>query len=369
MNDLTLITAYYDLSAIEKRPYDKGKNNYLKWGNEIMKLKTNIVFYVDDFNISNHIWNQRKKYNLLDKTKIIIKEFSKLNWVNCIEEFKVYKKLHPIKNSSIRDSVNYMILTWNKVNFVEDTINKNPFNTFYFGWIDFGLCRGKRFSKDMDINDYITTSNKIRILEIQWITDKEQKIYKEYTSHLRYRVAGGLFIGNKTFLKSMIEQFRKYLYTFLSLKIVTTQEPILDYVYKNHYYLFNPYYGHYDQIIKNFKSTTDFNDKIINNIKYCRINNEYKHALDICIKLYKECYHSIKPNRQFQLNDEMIINSFYIDKQLSKQYVKRWLLELSSNKDQIPFIKVKLDRITNNLRFFEDGNQLIQQLDKLNTID
>lgn len=371
---MTLVTAFYNLSEIEKRPYDKTKKNYLKWSEEILKLNINIVFFVQNNEIYSYIWNKRKEYKLISKTLIINKKFSSLQWFNCIEDLKIYKLNNKIKNSSIRDSVNYMVLIWNKINFVEEIIKLNPFDSDYFGWIDFGLCREKRIFENMDLNKIIGISDKIKILEIKWILDEEIKDYYEYTRYLRYRVAGGLWIGNKKNNIELIKLFKKYLYEFLSKEIVTTQEPIFDIIYKKHNNLFNPYYGHYDEILKNFNKITILSETIVNNIKHCRLNKNYLHAYKICNKVLNDMKHNLSPVQKFVIYDELIISSYYINKEESNKIVQEWLNDLDNiikckESDElnslVNLIKLKYNRLKTNFKYFEDGDKFIEILDRL----
>jgi len=46
--ELTLITAYYDLTEYEDRPEGKDRNNYMKWAEFLFKLDSNIVFFVSE---------------------------------------------------------------------------------------------------------------------------------------------------------------------------------------------------------------------------------------------------------------------------------------------------------------------------------
>src|SRR3989304_6729497 len=137
-NNITLVTAYYDLTEFEERPEGKDKKNYLMWAEYLFMLNINIVFFVAK-EIAPYITSKRKYYGLLEKTLVIIKEFNEMPFYNLRNDIEKYIKEHPIKNRTIKDTKNYIPLTWSKVFFVEEVLRLNPFNTDFFGWIDFGI--------------------------------------------------------------------------------------------------------------------------------------------------------------------------------------------------------------------------------------
>ena len=84
---ITLITAYYDLNKYEKRPSDRTKKNYLLWGEFVLKLNVNIIFFVSN-DTANYIKQKRKQYGLLNE-----KDVSKFNtYVGLINEGLKYEE-------------------------------------------------------------------------------------------------------------------------------------------------------------------------------------------------------------------------------------------------------------------------------------
>ena len=58
--DITIVTAFYDLNKYEQRVDWRSKNNYLLWGEFVLKMPINIVFYVEH-DMYSFIWKKKEK--------------------------------------------------------------------------------------------------------------------------------------------------------------------------------------------------------------------------------------------------------------------------------------------------------------------
>lgn len=355
--DLTLVTGFFDLNKFEKRPNEKSRENYMAWADYLFKLDMNMVFVVagEDY---NYVWKKRADYNLLHKTFICKKEFSELKFYNLRDELDVYKKEHPIMNSlPNKDSPNYIILTWNKIYFVEEIMKINPFNTNYFGWIDFGIYNVIRDNLPTNIYETLQpTTTKVKIMELRHVFDKETTDMYNYCAYFRWKYAGGLWTGHTSSLTKLISLFKKQLFEILSMRIFAHEETLFALVYKNNKDLFELYYGDYYQILINYNKITNPVNLIFENIKNCRYNRDFKHAVEIAEKLYQDCYDKLSPAKKYMIYDELIVNGFYHDHKKTEHYAIAYLKEIENDTDLKTEFMKDPERNISNLKYFNNSD-------------
>jgi hypothetical protein len=131
----TLVTAYYNIDSIK---YSDAHKNYMIWGNNLLKLETNIILFTEEYLVS-----EIKKMRENKPIEIICIPFQQL------ETWKLYKEKwieHNEKDPEKSIHIPELYSLWaEKVFFVEKAIELNPYNTEYFFWCDFGGFR------DLDI--------------------------------------------------------------------------------------------------------------------------------------------------------------------------------------------------------------------------
>lgn len=132
MINITLSTCWYKLKA--KFPSEV----YSQWIDNMLSNVNNyyLVVYTD-----SESYDFLKKYES-ENIKIIIKE---------MESFYNYKyKDYWIKNHKenylLKDSVDWKVnMLWSeKIHFVDETVNKEYFNTDFYGWCDIGYFRNRK---------------------------------------------------------------------------------------------------------------------------------------------------------------------------------------------------------------------------------
>lgn len=357
--DKTLITAFYDLNRYENRLNWRSKNNYLKWGQFILELNMNIVFYVEK-DMYHYIWQKRKEYNLLNKTYIVTKDLHKLKYYDI--KNKIYNFIYDDNNDHKminlvdgKHTENYMIILWNKFNMVEDIMKLNPFNTQIFGWIDFGVYHVLGDNIPNNIDDMFNINiDKIKIMLLRPTFKHEITNISSFAKENKYKVAAGLWIGNMEYMIKFIDLFYKKLNYLLSLNIAIMEEMIIPIIYVENKEIFDPYYGNYAQILINFKKITVYDDLIINYISMTRKNNDSKTAYEIALKIYNDCYDNLEIHQKYNILDELIINGFYVDKDNSLTFCVKMLDELNNDKFfEIFKINNNIDRQIINISYYD----------------
>jgi len=354
---ITLITTYYNLNKYETRPKDRTKKNYLDWGEFVLKLDINLVFFVDN-DIHSYIIKKRKQYNLLKKTLVICREYDQLTWSGKNPDIQKYideKKINYKK--SFKNGAAYYTLTWNKLYMVEEIISLNPFNTEYFGWIDFGIYRVVKndLPPKLDDNFFIPNDKKMHIMELEWTSDSEISDLQKFAGEIKFKIPAGFIVGHVTAFNKFISLFKKYLYQLLSQRIVVLEEIIFAIIYNQHEHLFTPFYGNYYHLLINYKKTNVVCKWMFHNIEHCRLQKCWKHINTVCSKIYSDAYHTMTPEQRFNLFDKWTLSSYYYNKDISQNHMELWINKLEKDPEQLKFVLKHQERILKNISYYERG--------------
>jgi len=208
-NDITVVTAFI---TINKNKYN---SNYREWiSNFLLNLNKNVVIFTSP-DYYDFIKELRVKYE--NQTYIII--------VPKIEDLYMYNFIDYLKKDLERDHEKnhhntdlYMI--WNeKLKFIEQAMNINPFKTSYFAWCDIGYVRNKDY-----INLYMKnfpninklTEDKIYLNNIDYnFTDDDFK--DPFNNKYRYisnTIGGGFIIGRDEVLRKVIDIYYNQIVPF-----------------------------------------------------------------------------------------------------------------------------------------------------------
>jgi hypothetical protein len=366
MNNLTLVTAYYDINLYEQRPKDRDKDFYMKHAEFLFKLPIHIVFFVSPED-HDYVLQKRINYGHLEKTLVIPKNIHDLVWSGKHPDIKALSDKNPVKNSArVKDGSYYYTLTWNKMYMVEEIMNRNPFGTTHFGWIDFGLYHVVKFNvPKIDESFLKPDTDKVKVLEIRWISKKEANDLKMYTQFYRTKIAGGLWVGGSMYLKIFFREFKKYLYTVLSNELIAHEELIMGLVYHHNYDIFKPFYGDFCHLLINYYKIVKPSKWMLINIDFCIKDNNHSHVNDICRHLYIDAYDKLTSEQKFKLFDKWSISSYYFDKNIAIWCVETWLEKLQTDKNQIKYIIDHKDRIFKNLSYYPKSSLYVDQLNNL----
>ncbi len=364
MSNLTLVTAYFDLSALEKRGWLKSHQDYVNLSDFICSLDLNIVFFVER-DIDLIVWEKRKKNNLLHKTLIIRKKYSELHFADQLENIAEYKKENPLSNEWVgKDTPLYYVLVWNKIFLVDYVMKKNPFSTTHFGWIDFGLYSViKNDMPDNVIDIFANLPDKVRILEISTTFDSEIEDLKIYASKNRYKTGGGLWTGSKEYLQKLVKVFTEYLHICLSDRLFVSEESIMGILLNTNPELFDTFYGNYWQIVANFDKIRRPIDKIFNNLRECRKKECYGIACRIANKLYNDCYEKLSVLQKYILFDEWIISNYYIENKIDVLSLVKKILD--NDEKLLELFQKNKTHIITNLRFYKNSEEIINIISRV----
>jgi galactoside 2-L-fucosyltransferase 1/2 len=185
----TIVTAYF---PIKKSKH--GGNKYLNWMTNILSLQDPMIIFT-----TNDMQERIKYIRQNRKTKIIVMK---------LEDCMMYKKYSPKfwneqLNSDPEKSIHSkeLFIIWNeKINFLKEAIQLNPFNSKFFAWFDIGYFRNSEYN------------NNIMLQKIPESLNKNQVMLLNVSTLLNKKYLGGGFIGG--YIEG-IEKFHTNYYRYL----------------------------------------------------------------------------------------------------------------------------------------------------------
>ncbi len=294
MEGITLITMLYDIDMSGTR--DKKIDMYLDYGNYVLSLPYKIVIYTD-----NKTCN---KINIDGKQNII-------KIISPLEDNKYYKYRDEIlkcgynvtnKNYN-KDTPEYLILTYSKIETIRRTVIENPFNTDKFIFMDYGIkntVKNKLDSMNIQEKDI---SNLVSFIMINPYV--ENTYPKEQFKFNKGYVGAGLISGDKNNLLTFCKLFDKELENIASENWFVLEESIMAMIVRKYPKLFNLYYGDHTDYLNNYKCINNV-DSHINRILDCYLNN----------RMYKDAQHVLSKYNKENIN----VISSYIERHLVADY-------------------------------------------------
>jgi hypothetical protein len=135
---ITLVTAFFNLN--KSNPQVLATSEYYKHARWIMQINLPLVVYCDEETVQP-IRAMREEYQLLDKTDFKVQHLREFKLFQLFEEKVRENRARFWATRDARAPVESHLLCNSKMQMVSDTIERNPFQTEYFGWLDFGLAK------------------------------------------------------------------------------------------------------------------------------------------------------------------------------------------------------------------------------------
>ena len=213
MSKVTIVSALFDIERIDGRPWEE----YLKWFDEFLKLKTPMVLFVSE-DLKEFIEERRKDI----PTEIIVRTNEEIPYYNLKDKIQGILDSDDYK-TSIEDPTRieckqamYSVIQYSKFPWLKEAVQKNPHDSDYFFWLDAG---GSRFFDDFDLSEPYPSDSAMESLEgmgesylVQMNCDYYQDLYGskelplEYLWDNRSYVLGSMFGGHKKALPQLCER-------------------------------------------------------------------------------------------------------------------------------------------------------------------
>lgn len=183
MNEITIVTAFFDIGRENCGQYARSNKKYLEYFEFWARIQNNLIVYTFK-EMGEEVKKIRKKYGLLDKTEIIEIEdetkiepeiFSKMQEIEKngnMENYRFFKNL--MENKALYDYV--MLLKY----WCLADASKRKLSTDMMAWIDFGFNHGSDCYINSDEFDFLwkvdLADNKIHLFCLNDI--KNEPVYE-----------------------------------------------------------------------------------------------------------------------------------------------------------------------------------------------
>lgn len=336
--DCTLVTACYDLT----RYNNNCRNKFVAIENMRSLLETPcyLVIFTDEY-LYNVIYSIRDSCKLSHLTRYLIQDFKELEVYKYVDVVKSNRsKYHPTKDE--RTCAESHLICCSKFDFVLHTIQKNPFHTSKFGWIDSNV--GNNFSKistnyksNMLLHALTNATDKMHI-QILNVVDKKyikSSHLREYYNQYRWVVCGSFFTVGKDIGIKIMNDLNNIFINTTRLGYGHGEEMFYLEILDKYYHDIVRSYGDYSDIINNFVNINQNIEYILN----CIIKNYlsfgyYRECCDCCEKVLKSY-----ENYEIEMNESIYfavlfyyyMSSYYHDKPRSIEIANKIMKYVNEN--------------------------------------
>ena len=197
-----------------------------------------MVIYVSNEKLHSLVYEKRKEFNLLEKTKIII--------IDENEFLYFYDYYDKIQENVKKNNINYsnakkMLSVLSRYNYLKNAIYNNYFESEYFAWCDFSLSHVVKIPEKKIFNDDFNGK-----IKIGWVGRLINNKKFEYNHKV---LAGGFFIGNIDAMTELIILHNNYFEKLLKYGFTINDDKLLFFIFEFNPYLFKTYLSVYLDIL------------------------------------------------------------------------------------------------------------------------
>ena len=305
----TLVTAYFNLTKCpdaSEEIFKRDKNYYLQSSISTLSLPYNLIIYCD--NESFDVIHSIRPEFLNEKTKYIICEFDEFAFKNKDSRtFKEYRdKIHKNRsekpyNFDNRNTASYYLFCMSRYIMLKDVIEKNPFNSTHFSWINFCIER-MGYQNLIRLDEALSIKrDKFSTCYIDYIPETLVKNVNEYFQWGRCSMCSGFFTGNAEYMYKVCDLIENKFLEYLEQGYGHADEQLYSPVYFQNPDLFEHYYGDYQQMITNYTFVYDAPEPPIHNfITRSYQNGNYLKCYEACKFVWKSyCLQKCALNEQY----------------------------------------------------------------------
>jgi hypothetical protein len=366
----TIVTSFYDVyklqnnKDIEEFNCRKGRKkleNYLELAsNFILTLSYPILLFIDNNEYGDIVEDFVNKHPNNNKNIIIYREsFEKTHFYSYLDKLtELQTKFHIINGDIKHETPHYIIINNNKFHFMEKAIEKNPFGSSHFIWIDFGINHVAKSPEK--IHEWIgKVPDKIKQLCINPYIEKNDP--KTFFQKIYHHTAGGLFSGSAEYMKEYIRLFKQKVDEVFSQDWYQIDEAIMTMVQRENPHLFEYFYGDYEGILANYEYPNN-SILLILVMLYKVLNNAECFHWTLHILNYLEPYFNIKENQTgehlyYFLEVNILLNYYSCNRCLKENIIQiiRSKIEIQDeNNPDYVLIKGLIEKHNDHLKKYEN---------------
>lgn len=358
VNFPTIVTMLYDIRSMENNTTERNRklDSYIDFSCKfLLKLPFPLVIFIDDNEETyDAIYNVRKDVNLLDSTYIYVCDFKTTYFYKYLPRLQELQQTFHILNGEIEhETPLYVILNNNKFDCIDKTIQRNPFNSSHFIWMDFGINHVAQ-STDAIYEWIHKVPDKIKQLCINPYTETNSP--KTHFQCIYHNMAGGLFSGSMENMKKYSELFKNKTEEIYNDNWYQIDEAVMTMVHRENPQLFDLYYGDYHGIVSNYLYPVHNIDLIFKSSQKYLDYNKTKEAYSLL------CYCA----KYFEMNPHCDFVFYYIQQNIITNYYNNHRLLLpnvinlinfkkdSDNEHDRERIHILLENNKTNIEYYEN---------------
>jgi hypothetical protein len=310
--DYTIVTAWYDVREKENHPLKNDESRQffcpMDWYFDSAKLLFNkpfpMVIYTEP-RFQEYILKERPE-ELHPFTKFVFKDYDELLFYDKFPKYEESHNKHPIHNlTQEKFTALYKFIVNQKVNFVKETVETNPFQTSKFAWMDMRL----HCVYDMPVEETTQVmnelpTNQIKLMQMTWTDPVHGRGW--FYDYTRGKCAAGFFAGYAEPMLKFCELCQKEFIDALNEERTPTDEMIYSFVISHHPHLFTPYVGEYGDCLKNLVRIRNSHHLVFPYLQTCFDKGMHYHTAQLS-ELIRRGYKS----NEFGLSADQIHKAWY----------------------------------------------------------
>jgi hypothetical protein len=257
--DYTIVTAWFDvrekenhaLKDIDENGHYCVPDHYFRSAALLFEKEFPMIIFTEE-RYRDRVLSLRPQ-NMLDKTLVIIKDYPDLYRWDLYDQFLENHNRNHIRNlHTEKFTALYKFIINQKVEFVKEAIELNPFSSSKFGWMDMRLhcVYDMPVTETTEIFNNIP-SDRVLITQCSYTHQNEISSRRDFYEWTRGKVAAGVFLGHKESILTFCELCRQELVISIEEGLSPTDEMIYSSVIARNNNLFEPHVGDYCDVLRN----------------------------------------------------------------------------------------------------------------------
>ena len=232
MENTTIVTALYN---IQRETHGDGRKweEYLQWFQETLQIPLSMVIFIPK-ELEPFVMTHRPSHY---KTQVIFQELSDVPYAYCLKKIEANLQ-DPSYLKKMRDTRRvecvlpyYTIIQYSKFRWLLQTIEKNPFQSQYFFWMDAGISRF--IPKEI----YSRTKTNLVLPENKFVIQNNHLLYQypvneKYLWDSQCLLCGTMFGGDSKVIQAIATIIDNYFVAFLNMGWINNEQILLAYIYK-----------------------------------------------------------------------------------------------------------------------------------------
>ena len=357
---VTIVSMFYKIREKEQNQSNSVLNHsverYLNMAKKfILKLDYQLVLFTDCKEVMEFVAKEKQNH-----LTIYDLPFEQTYYYQHHDRLVELQRTFQIHNGNLdHETPMYIILNNDKFYFMEQAIERNPYHSTHFVWMDFGINHVALNPER--IHDWMPQiPDKIRQMCINPFT--ENIAHKTMFANIYHHMAGGLFSGSKESMLKYCELFKKKTEQIYSEDWYQIDEAVMTMVQRENPELFSLYYGDYAGIISNYKSPIHNIDLIMRGISKNLSANRNKEAWEALCFCADYFLHHLHDGYLYDYIRFKIITDYYNHRRtFTPDFIE--LVQKVKSIQQNNALQDLLVHNLQNIHFYENKQELLCLID------